>query len=245
MGGETIPEEADNDPGLNQDVTTTKYPWYIREIKHADLGRKIKLLLLIIGVILGIYYSFKYFSWYFLFGLVTLPIGYFWAVRQLDKERYMLIEVRLKGDQYDLNKLSESTETNIYYIPPDVWHSLRVKGSPYAVGHRAYICDHFDQNPAPDDSYSGTVHFADHPSFSNMNFYTRLKLWLELKKKVPKMLEDLAIYRHNIDIVAQERSLKTLQKMKLLEDFIEDRNQFKHRVLKKPEGEHVGSDSIN
>lgn len=197
------------------------------------------------GIFFGLYYSFKFFSWYFIFGFVTLPVGAIWAIRQLDKERFMLIEVRLKGDEYDLNKLSESTETKIYYIPPDIWHKLKVKGSPYAVGHRSYICDRFDQNPTPDGNHSGVVYFADHPSFSNMNFYTRLKLWLELKRKVPQMMEDLAIYKHNIGVVAQERSLKTLQKMKLMEDFIEDRNRFiVKRTYKGQElNKNVGSNS--
>jgi len=153
---------------------------------------------------------------------MTGPAWFFWALRQLDRESYLLIEVRLKGDEFIDGHISMDTQTNIYQFPPDLWRETKKFGSPFTPGGRIYICDRVLE----DEEGNWTVYFPEDPSLSNMNFFTRVKVWLEVKKQIPKMSRDLAYFKWNLEIVAQERAAKLLEEMGILEQWIED--PYKH-----------------
>lgn len=213
-------------------------PWIFKEWRRGQGTRKVKLFLGLVGFIFGLWLMWSWFGWYFLLGLLPAPAWYFWALRQIDRDAYTVIEVRLKGDEKDGNIISNDTQTNIYQIPPDVWKETKIKGTPYTVGNRIYIADKVEED---EETGGWTLIFPDHPAFSNLNFYTRIKLWLELKKKVPKLMEDVAIYRHNIDIIAMERAVHILEKTHAIEVFIEEPDRRERKRVSRPmEGsEHV------
>lgn len=199
--------------------TYTRYPWMVRELKNMDLKRKIRNLLIVGALIGGLYVMWSLFSWYFLLAIITGPAWYFWALRHIDREAYILIECRLKGDEFQEGRFSTDTQTNIYQIPPDIWQDAQKYGAPFTVGGRIYICDRFEEAT---DEEPDRIYFADAPELSNMHFYTRLTLWLELKRKLPRAMHDVAIFRYNIDIVAQERVALILEQMGVIREWLEN-----------------------
>ena len=212
MVGEDL-QDVDKKPDPIQEVETTKYPWMYKELKKAELGSKLKILMLgVVGIFL-VYLMFKWFSWYFLLGFLPAPAWFFWALRQIDKESYILIEIRIKGDEYVEGKKSENTETRIFDIPPDVWKEIKKVGSPYHAGNRIYMCDYYQE----DDEGNKTIYFAEHPELTNMSFMAKAELWFELKKKLPKMERDIARYRYNSDLLVQERVTSLLEDLGVLE----------------------------
>ena len=204
------------DPGeYIQEVETTSYPWYIREIKKFHLGSKLKMLMLILLTFVGIYFMFKWFGWYCLLGLIPAPAWYFWALRQIDRESYMVIEIRIKGDEYSKGKRSPDTQTNIYSIPPDIWNTIQKKGSPFYAGSRIYICDYVDHDP---DTGEMVIYFADYRELSNVNFYAKAELWLETKRKIPELQKELAVFKYNNRILAMDKATEMLETFGLIED---------------------------
>lgn len=199
--------------------TYTRYPWMVSELKKMDLKRKLRNLVILALIVGSVYLMFRIFSWYYLLALITGPAWFFWAMRHIDRECYILIECRLKGDQYQEGRYSNDTQTNIYQIPPDLWHEAQMFGSPFTPGSRIYICDRFEEDPETGEL---RIYFGDTPELSNMHFYTRLALWLELKRQLPKAMHDIAIYRYNIDIISQERVVSILEQMGILKQYIED-----------------------
>ena len=222
-------QEMSQDPGQNQEDPAgapqpnhqeiTYRPWWV-----TPAGRFFKRALILGALIFTVYVMFQWFGWVWMLGLVSAPAWYFWALRQIDRSAYTLIEVELKGDEYTTGNYSGDTQTNVYSIPPDIWRSLTIRGKPYAVGDRMYICDRFDQE-------NETVYFADDPALSNMSFYTRLTLWLDLKKRIPQVQEEIAILRYNFKIHAQEEAVGILERITLLGD-LRNKHHRRARVIK-------------
>lgn len=201
-----------------QDVTYSRYPWIVREIKGWNIGFKIKIILAV-GLLLGaLYLMWQWFGWYFILAVITAPAWYFWALRQIDRSSYLVIECRIKGVEFQQGMVSDDTQTNIYQIPPDIWKEITKIGTPWTPGGRIYICDQYRENPETGEI---TLYFPDEPSLANMSFYTRIKVWIDLKKRLPKLMQDVAVYRYNIEVLAQERALVILDKMMGMEDFID------------------------
>lgn len=199
-----VEEETAEDLQEENPEEYTRTPWMLKEIRRARLSDRLRLLVLGIDVIIGIYIMFKLFEWFFLFGLLPAPAWYFWALRQIDRESYTLIEVRLKGDHRDGKVISHDTQTNIYQIPPDIWKEIEKKGTPFTPGQRIYICDKFDLE-------NEIVYFSDDERLSNMTFWTRLDIWMRLKAEIPGLERKLAIYMYDADRTAHKIAFDILQ----------------------------------
>ena len=199
----------------DQTLKTVKVPWIVNEVRSS---KKFIKMVLIVGLCLfGLYLMWKFFGWYFAIGFLLVPAWYFWALRLLDRESYMLIEVRLKGDEFFPDRVQFDTQTNVYMIPPDIWRTLDQKGFPYYAGNRIYICDHFDWDPV---SREGTVYFADVPYLNNITFFTKAEMWLQLKQNLPVLQKDLAYLRYNLEVLVMERTTRLLEQFGVLEEFI-------------------------
>lgn len=208
----------------------TRYPWYVKEIKKMKLGRTLKFLGIIIGVGIGIYLMFHFFSWYPLIGLVLVPAWYFWALRQIDRDAMIVIECRLQGDKFDNEDLiSTNTETNIYSIPPDIWKETKKYGAPFMIAGKIVICDKLQFNELGEPE----IIFSHSPEFSNLNFYSRLKIWLSFKEKYPVLLEQNAIYRWNIEALAQERALTIMEKITAISDIMDEHSTRREPIQKR------------
>lgn len=207
-------QDVDKKEDPISEVETTKYPWMVREIKKAQLGSKLKTLMWFGAGLFILYLMFRWFSWYFLLGFLPAPAWFFWALRQIDKEAYILIEVRIKGDEYYPGKRSFETSTRIFDIPPDLWKGIKKIGSPFHAGNRIYICDYFFEDP---ETGEASIYFAEHSELSNVSFYAKSELWFELKKKLPDMERRLAIYRYNSDLKVMEEVTNLLEHLGILQ----------------------------
>jgi len=126
-----------------------------------------------------------------------------------------LIEIKIKGDEVN-GKRMEDTQTNIYQIPPDVWKEIKKKGNPYTVGHRLYVCERFDN----DEEGDKIIHFSEDPRLSNLTFFAKVKLWLDLKKSLPVLEEELAISKYHLKTESTRKAVMMLSKMQVIEENI-------------------------
>ena len=206
---------VNEDPEIHpeiEEIETSNYPWWVREIKKLSVGRKFKFLFFI-GSVIGILYLMWYiFGWYFLLGLLPGPAWYFWALRQIDRESYTLIEVKIKGDQISGKSISD-TQTNIYQVPPDIWKECKIKGSPYTLGNRLYVCELFEV----DNEGNNVIHFSEDPRLSNLTFFTKVKLWLDLKSRLPMIEQELAIYKYGFEAEATKKAVRMLEVMGVIQ----------------------------
>jgi hypothetical protein len=205
--GEINPEDYD------------KTPWMFKEARRLELGNRLKMLFLLGLVITGIYFMFQWFGWFFLLGLLPAPAWYFWALRQIDRESYLLIEIRLKGDEYFPGKKSPDTQTNIYQIPPDVWKDIKKVGTANYIGSRIYFCDRFHKDEKTGDQ---TVYFGESVELSNMSFIGKVELWLKTKKMIPRLQREVAYFRYHNEILAMEKATAWLEQFGILEGIMED-----------------------
>ena len=221
--------DEENQEVGTEEVETTQYPWWVRELKKLSLGRRFKLLLFIGISGLFLYLMWSLFGWYFLLGLLPAPAWYFWALRQIDRESYTLIEVRLKGDQV-AGKTIPDTQTNIYQIPPDIWKELKMKGNPFTVGHRLYICEHFEETKEGER----IVHFSEDPRLSNLTFFTKVKLWLDLKTRLPMIEEELAIYKYGFKAEATREAVRMLEVMGVIQASQVNGSKISRKTIQEP-----------
>lgn len=186
---------------------TVRAPFWYEDIKswisRSQMGRKIKFLGLVGLIIVGIYFMFQWFGGWFLLGFISLPAWYFWALRQIDRDSYTLIEVRLEGDQLSETSFSDDTQLSMYSIPPDLWREMKKEGTPFSPGQRMYICDFFDEKKQK-------IIFPHDKRFSNLNFWSRLTLWMKLKQTIPALEKELAILMYDMESKATERAIEIL-----------------------------------
>ena len=217
-------QETEREP---EEVETTQYPWYIKELKKLSLGRRFKILMFVGISIFALWVMWTWFGWYFLLGLLPAPAWYFWALRQIDRESYTLIEVRLRGDKVN-GKVISDTQTNIYQIPPDIWKDIKMKGNPYTVGHRLYICEYFEET----EEGENIIHFSEDPRLSNLTFFTKVRLWLDLKARLPTIEQELAIYKYSLEETATKKAVEMLQTMGVIQASSELGLPIKRKILR-------------
>ena len=217
-------QETEREP---EEVETTQYPWYIKELKKLSLGRRFKILVFVGISIFALWVMWTWFGWYFLLGLLPAPAWYFWALRQIDRESYTLIEVRLRGDKVNGKTISD-TQTNIYQIPPDIWKDIKMKGNPYTVGHRLYICEYFEET----EEGENIIHFSEDPRLSNLTFFTKVRLWLDLKARLPTIEQELAIYKYSLEETATKKAVEMLQTMGVIQASSELGLPIKRKILR-------------
>ena len=217
-------QETENEP---TEMETTQYPWYIKELKKLSLGRRFKILVFVGISIFALWVMWTWFGWYFLLGLLPAPAWYFWALRQIDRESYTLIEVRLRGDKVNGKTISD-TQTNIYQIPPDIWKDIKMKGNPYTVGHRLYICEYFEET----EEGENIIHFSEDPRLSNLTFFTKVRLWLDLKARLPTIEQELAIYKYSLEETATKKAVEMLQTMGVIQASSELGLPIKRKILR-------------
>ena len=216
--------EPEHEPA---EMETTQYPWYIKELKKLSLGRRFKILVFVGISIFALWVMWTWFGWYFLLGLLPAPAWYFWALRQIDRESYTLIEVRLRGDKVN-GKVISDTQTNIYQIPPDIWKDIKMKGNPYTVGHRLYICEYFEET----EEGENIIHFSEDPRLSNLTFFTKVRLWLDLKARLPTIEQELAIYKYSLEETATKKAVEMLQTMGVIQASSELGLPIKRKILR-------------
>jgi len=200
-------DQVDPSPGGTNQIRTVDSPFWYEDIKsgvvRSQLTHKFKILMILGAIGFGIWLMFQWFSGWFLLGFLTVPAWYFWALRQIDREYFTLIEVRLEGDKLSDDYFSMDTQINLFSIPPDIWKHLDKIGTPFSPGNRIYICDHFD--------YDGnTVSFPHDPRFTNMNFWSRLGVWLTLKDQLPQLEKKLALLDFQTEKRAMDRAMEIL-----------------------------------
>ncbi len=204
------PENDTREP--TEEIETTQYPWYIRELKKLQMGNRFKMLLLLgLGVFI-LHLFFQWFDWFFLLGLIPAPAWYVWAVKQIDKESYTILEFKLKGDIVHGKKVNE-TQLNIYHVPPDVWRTIEKKGTPYLFENRVYVCELFEN-----DDEKMIIHFSDDPRLSNLTFFGCKSLWLDYCATLPRLEEELAIAKYNLEIEATRRAVIMVSKMNFIDE---------------------------
>ena len=200
-----LPDQPDGPDQPDNTQRIVEVPWYWDELQ---LKRKIKIagkILLFIGSVWILYHFCG--IWAFL-GLVPIPFWYVYLLRQLDRDSYTLIEVRLEGDQIGQDALSKDTQLNMYYVPPEIWKELKKEGTPFTPGERVYICDKYDEDKK-------IIYFPRDKRFTNLNFWTRLELWMELKDRVPILETKLAKYMYNSEQKAREYAFEMLMDMQI------------------------------
>lgn len=197
------PEEVQQEQVKEDPEGYTRTPWIFKEVRNARVKDKVRFIGIAVGTIIGLYFMYQWFGWFFFLGLVPAPAWYFWALRQIDRESYTLIEVRLTDDKKNGKIISHDTQTNIYQIPPDLWKEMKKVGNPYSPGQRIYVCDKIDL-----DKY--IIHFPDDQRLSNMNFWTRLELWMKLKEEIPELEKELALYKYDADRTAHKIAFEIL-----------------------------------
>jgi len=137
-----------------------------------------------------------------------IPAWYFWALRQIDRDAYTLIEVRLEGDKVAEDLTSKDTQVNMYYIPPDIWRDLKKEGTPFSPGERIYICDFFDYD-------NDRILFSRNPELTNLDFYTRLERWLALKRELPNLRKALALALYDVEDMAMDYATQIVKEIYL------------------------------
>jgi hypothetical protein len=200
---EDTPEEGRRD--------TTEWPWWVTWAKDSQLGTKLKILLMFSGVIFGIYMMLQWFGWVFLLGVLPAPAWYFWAMRQIDRESYTVIEVSLKGDEYTEGVIGKDTQLNVWQIPPDIWKKAKQRGSPIMLPGRITVCDKYD----PDNNI---LYYPEHSGLSNINFLAKVEMWLNTKRRMSKLTKELAWHRYNKDILVAEETTRMLERIGILEE---------------------------
>jgi hypothetical protein len=198
------------------------------DVKHGLKNSKRKLrFLAIIGLVgLGFYLLIHWFGWVALLGFVSIPAWYMWAVRQIDREAYTVIEVALEGDEYDKDMSSHDTQVSMWSIPPDIWRDYKKKGTPFSPGDRIYICDKIDLEEE-------IIYFPHDPRFSNLSFWTRLELWLKLKKRLPQLERQLAVYMYDTEQRASEIAFDILREMNVYRHSDQDLVEFVEPKVKR------------
>lgn len=206
----------------DQNIRTITAPFWYEDIKHwlhsEGLGRKFKMILFLGMIGVGVYFMFSWFGWWFLLGFITLPAWYFWALRQIDRESYTLIEVRLEGDKLSETEFSRDTQVSMYSIPPDIWKSMKKEGTPFSPGKRVYICDHFKEEEKK-------ILFPHDSRFTNLNFWSRVHIWMKLKDELPKLEKEIAIFRYNTEKIAMERALEIVKEIGYVSPSIEAKSK--------------------
>jgi hypothetical protein len=223
---------------VNKQVNIEK-PWLVDSISNVarSIKYRLKWILLVLAVVVGGYYFNAWFGWYYLGGFAVVPFLAFWIYRQMDKQAYLLLELRLPGEKFFDGFVSPDLKTMIHQIPPDIWRTLKKEGVPFEAGQRFFFCDAFDQ-------VRGKIYFPKDPMVSNVWFWTRVKEWLKLKEEVPELKSRLAVTRLNIKNQAMERALDILEKVAILENFREEGTRTRRLKADSPqidgEGVHNG-----
>lgn len=197
----------------NSTQRVIRVPWLWEELEIKSI---LKMIPKILGFLFGIYILHYLFGWWFLGGLIpAIP----WTIVLWflsDRENYLLFEDRVQGDiiqdeNGETYKRVESSEFNIWKIPPEWWQKYKKIGDVWEASHRIYICDYFD--PENDKR----IFFAPKREISNMR-RRKETVFLKLKEIIPKLEYRMVILEDLLSISADERAIRILERIKVLRD---------------------------
>lgn len=213
-----------------QDPDTPKDPSDSSRIREKIQERKqiisgsLLFKIAIIGLFIFInYQAVKFYGSIFYAGYLMIPFWIIVIYLFLDRQNYRVIEVKLEGDLLDRgigDIKTTSTETTIWRIPPSIWDKMKKHGKPYHAGERTYICDHLDQENLE-------IYFPEDEILSNINFYLRLDIWMEIKSTIPDLMRRLTRFRWNNEIIAEMRTVESLEDLGFIREWIQDPNSRK------------------
>jgi len=103
-----------------------------------------------------------------------------------------------------------------------------MKGNPYTVGHRLYICEYFEET----EEGENIIHFSEDPRLSNLTFFTKVRLWLDLKARLPTIEQELAIYKYSLEETATKKAVEMLQTMGVIQASSELGLPIKRKILR-------------
>jgi hypothetical protein len=75
------------------------------------------------------------------------------------------------------------------------------------------VCEWFEET----ETGERIIHFSEDPRLSNLTFFTKVRLWLELKSRLPRLEEELAIYKYGVEAEATKKAVMMLESIGVIE----------------------------
>ena len=176
--------------------------FYIYEkYKNKEKVGNLELKEMFIIVELGFYFVIVYLSQKYLFYehwflIISLPV--FIIINTafinyiLNKDNVYLIETALRNDKFynpieNKPVLSLTTKLRILIMDRSYYNSKQHIGEMYnpiqQLSRNIKFTDYYDDK-------SGIIYHSEYPELQNINFFTRIAFWLNLKKELPNIMKE-------------------------------------------------------